>query len=114
MPVTEFQNGYDGFKFGINFNNRGVLAKQLIYIVAPSYGTKSKTLTGNAKLIYNKFHENGKLYNTMMGLTIERNSFNYGAFFRKFQSFSQFTFRSRENLRSNSLNLLQLRLMMME
>ncbi len=109
MPVTEFQNVYDGFKFGINFNNRGVLAKQLIYIIAPSYGTKSKTLTGNAKLIYNKFHENGKLYNTMMGLTTERNSFNYGAFFRKFQSFAQFTFRSRENLRSNSSDLLQLR-----
>ena len=109
MPLTEFQNVYDGVKLGINFNNRGLLAKPLIYAIAPSYGLRSKSVTGNAKLIYNRFYDSGKLYNTMLGLTLERSSFNYGAFITKFQPFAQFTFRSRNNLRSNSTDRLQLR-----
>jgi len=109
MPVVEFQNVYDGFKFGLNFNNRGMLAKPLIYAVAPSYGTKSKTLTGNAKIIFNKFYEQNKLFNAMFGVTLDRSSFDYGAFISKIQPFAQFTFRPQNDLRSNTNNKLQFR-----
>ena len=109
MPVIEFQNVYDGFKFGVNFNNRGLLAKPIIYAIAPSYGTGSKTLTGNAKIIYNKFHESDKLFNTMLGITFDRSSFDYGAFITKIQPFAQFTFRPRQELRSNTSDKLQFR-----
>ena len=109
IPLTEFQNIYDGVKLGLNFNNRGLLAKPLIFAIAPTYGLKSKTITGGAKVIFNKYHEDSALFNTMLGLTMERASFDYSAFITKIQPFAQFTFRPQENLRSNSLNRLQLR-----
>ena len=109
MPVVEFQNVYDGFKFGVNFNNRGLLAKPIIYALVPSYGTGSETLTGNAKIIFNKFYEERKLFNTMIGITFDRSSFDYGAFISKIQPFAQFTFRPKNNLRSNTNDRLQFR-----
>ena len=70
MPLIEFQNIYDGVKLGLNFNNRGLLAKPLIFAIAPTYGLKSKTITGSAKVIFNKYHEDSALFNTMLGLTM--------------------------------------------
>lgn len=109
MPLFEFQNIYDGVKLGLNFNNRGLLAKPVIFAIAPTYGLKSKTITGSAKVIFNKFHEDSELFKTMLGLTMDRASFDYGAFITKIQPFAQFTFRPQDDLRSNSLNRLQLR-----
>ena len=109
MPLTEFQNIYDGFKLGLNFNNRGLLAKPLIFAIAPTYGLKSKTITGSAKVVFKKYHEDSNLFSTMVGLTTDRASFDYGAFITKIQPFAQFTFRPQDDLRSNSLNRLQLR-----
>ncbi|MFL2624044.1 MAG: metalloprotease [Flavobacteriaceae bacterium] len=109
MPLTEFQNIYDGVKLGLNFNNRGILAKPVIFAIAPTYGLKSKTITGSAKVLFNKFHEDSELFKTMLGLTIDRASFDYGAFITKIQPFAQFTFRPQNDLRSNSLKRLQLR-----
>ena len=60
MPVVEFQNVYDGFKIGLNINNRSILAKPLVYALVPTFGTRSNNLAGNAKVIYNRFYENKK------------------------------------------------------
>ena len=109
MPVVEFQNVYDGFKIGLNINNRSLLAKPLVYALVPTFGTRSNNLAGNAKVIYNRFYENKKLYNSMIGFTFDRSSFDYGAFITKIQPFAQFSFRSNDDLRSNSVDHLQFR-----
>lgn len=109
IPIAEFQNIYDGLKLGINFNNRGILAKPFLYGIAPVYGTESKTITGFAKVIFNIFHENTALYKTMFGLTVDRSSFDYGAFITKIQPYIQFQFREPNNLRSNALKKLTFR-----
>lgn len=109
IPIAEFQNIYDGLKVGLNFNNRGLLAKPFLYAFAPVYGTESKTITGFGKLVYNAFYEDGKLYNTMFGITVDRSSFDYGAFMTKIQPYIQFKFRTPKDLRSNALQKLTLR-----
>ena len=109
IPIAEFQNVYDGIKIGMNFNNQGILAKPIVYAIAPTYGTLSKTLTGYAKFVYDKYHESGPLYQSKYGLTLDRSSFNYGDFITKFQPFAQFTFLDANNLRSNSLQQFTLR-----
>ena len=102
IPIAEFQNIYDGLKLGVNFNNRGLLAKPFLYGIAPVYGLESKTITGFAKVIFNIFHEDTTLYRTMFGLTVDRSSFDYGAFITKIQPYIQFEFRELNNLRSNA------------
>ena len=42
--ILEFQNVYDGFKFGVNFNNRGLLAKPIIYAFVQAMGLDLKLL----------------------------------------------------------------------
>ena len=109
IPIAEFQNIYDGLKMGFNFNNRGLLTRPFLYGFAPVYGMESKTITGFGKLVYNTFHEDGKLYNTKLGITIDRSSFDYGSFMTKIQPYVQFNFREPFNLRSNALQKLTLR-----
>lgn len=109
IPIAEFQNIYDGLKIGLNFNNRGALARPFLYGLAPVYGMESKTITGFGKLVYNAFHEDGRLYNTKLGITVDRSSFDYGSFITKIQPYIQFNFREPFNLRSNALQKLTLR-----
>lgn len=109
IPIAEFQNIYDGLKLGVNFNNRGLLAKPFLYGIAPVYGLESKTITGFAKVIFNIFHENTTLYRTMFGLTVDRSSFDYGVFITKIQPYIQFEFREPNNLRSNAAKKLTFR-----
>ena len=45
----------------------------------------------------------------MIGITFDRSSFDYGAFISKIQPFAQFTFRPKNNLRSNTNDKLQFR-----
>ncbi|MGB0186664.1 MAG: metalloprotease [Flavobacteriaceae bacterium] len=109
IPIAEFQNIYDGLKLGVNFNNRGLLAKPFLYGIAPVYGLESKTITGFGKVIFNIFHEDTALYRTMFGLTVDRSSFDYGAFITKIQPYIQFEFRELNNLRSNASRKLTFR-----
>ena len=109
MPIVEFQNVYDSFKFGANLNNNNITAKPITFSVAPSYGIKSRTMTGNTKFIFNKYYDNKNLFNALIGITFERSSFDYGAFVTRFQPFAQFSFRQNENFRSNILKKLQFR-----
>lgn len=109
IPIAEFQNIYDGLKVGINFNNRGLLAKPFLYEIAPVYGSESNTMMGSAKAIFNIYHENSSLYKTMFGLTLDRSSFDYGAFITKIQPYLQFQYREPNNLRSNQTKKLTFR-----
>ena len=109
IPIVEFQNIYDGLKLGMNFNNRGLLAKPFLYALAPFYGLESKTMTGFAKAMFNIYHEDSRLYNTMFGITFDRSSFDYGSFITKIQPYVQFQFREINNLRSNASETLMLR-----
>lgn len=109
IPIAEFQNVYDGLRVGLNFNNKGLLSNPLIYAITPTYGTQSKSLTGSAKIVFNRFYEKENLYHSIYGLTLDRSSFNYGDFITKIQPFARFTFLDVNNLRSNALRRLTLR-----
>ena len=109
MPLVEFNNIYDGFTLGAKLYNRTLIRKGFNYKFSPKYGTKSKTITGSASIIYTQNIENKNLYKVTYGLTGGSSSFAPNLLFRKITPFITFNFRDHTDLRSNKFQALNFR-----
>ncbi|PNQ72734.1 metalloprotease [Hanstruepera neustonica] len=110
MPIVEFNNIYDGIVLGVKAYNKTILRKAFNYKIAPQYGLKSKSLTGNVSLDYSQFIDNSdKLFLIRYGVGASYESYADNLFVRKFTPGMKFYFRDNTNLRSNKRNSLSLR-----
>ena len=61
VPTLTY-NLYDGLSPGLRLHNKTILDKPFIFDLAPSYSTKSKTISGGGIFIINDNRRTGKLY----------------------------------------------------
>ena len=107
MPVIEY-NLYDGITTGIKLYNKTILPKGVHYKLEPQYGFKSKTLIGNASLLYTNQIEQGKLRSIRYGFTGNYFSYDTGLFYRRFTPFMTFTFAN-QDIRNNEKQFINIR-----
>ena len=60
-------NYYDGIQLGLKLHNRPIISRNFVFNIAPSYATKSKTLTGSFSTVYNQFFETSKIQRIAYG-----------------------------------------------
>ncbi len=109
MPMVEFRNIYDGLTLGGKIYNKTVLRRPFNYRFTPQYGTRSKSLTGSATLLYYQDLENTNLFRITYGLSASYRSYAQDLFFRRFGPSLAFTFRNKKDLRSNKFQFLNFR-----
>ena len=109
MPMIEFKNIYDGLTLGGKIYNKTVLRKAFNYKFTPQYATRSKSLTGSASLVYFQDFENSNLFRVTYNISGSYRSYAEDLFFRRISPGVLFTFRDKDDLRSNKLKFLSLR-----
>ena len=109
MPLIEFKNIYDGLTMGLKVYNKTLLRKQFNYKFSPQYALKSKSLTGSASVSNTHNIENKDLFRMTYGLSFSYRSYAEDLFFRKITPSLSFTFRDKDDLRSNKLKFLNFR-----
>ncbi|WP_229664860.1 aminopeptidase [Polaribacter pacificus] len=61
-------NYYDGLGLGLKLHNKPILARNLTFKIAPTYATKSNSITGYFSLMYKQYFESSKIHNISYGL----------------------------------------------
>ncbi|SDS20789.1 hypothetical protein SAMN05216503_2325 [Polaribacter sp. KT25b] len=62
-------NFYNGLILGTKIHNKPLIKRNLEFRLAPSYATKSNTITGQFSALYNQYLEETKIYKVMYGLS---------------------------------------------
>ncbi len=108
MPIAEFNNIYDGLTLGMRAYNTTVLRKLFKYKVEPSYGFKSKSLTGSAALSKTHYFNNN-LFAINYGVVGSYTSYAEDLFVRQIKPSVTLFFRRNDDLRSNKRQTLKFR-----
>ncbi|ARV08684.1 metalloprotease [Winogradskyella sp. PC-19] len=109
MPLAEFKNIYDGFTLGTKVYNKTILRKRLNYRFSPQYALRSKSLTGSGTIFYTHNLEDSNLFNVSYGISASYRSFAQDAFFRRIRPNISFSFRDKDDLRSDKRETISLR-----
>lgn len=104
MPLTEFNNIYDGLTLGVKVYNKTILRKRLNYRFSPQYATKSKSITGTTSIFYTHNIENKNLFDITYGIVAGYQSFAEDAFFTRIRPSIAFTFRNDDDFRADQLD----------
>jgi len=108
MPVFAY-NLYDGFTLGPKLYNKTILPKQWNYKIEPQYGFTSNKILGNAFVSYTHNSENKTLYKTRFGISGSTFSYNVGLTYKRYAPFITFSFRDKDDLRSNLRQFINIR-----
>ena len=109
MPLLEFNNIYDGLTLGSRIYNGTILRRRLNYRFSPKYAFNSKSLTGGGTIFYTHNLEDSNLFDITYGIDGTYQSFAQDAFFRRIRPNISFTFRDKDDLRSDKRHRLRLR-----
>ena len=109
MPLVEYNNIYDGLTLGAKFYNKTLLRKRLNYKISPQYATKSKSLTGGGNVYYTHNLEDTDLYRISYGFGGKYNAFAEDSFVTVFTPSLSFSFRNKDDFRSNESKALNIR-----
>ncbi|WP_306350875.1 aminopeptidase [Flavobacterium sp. '19STA2R22 D10 B1'] len=107
VPVIGY-NLYDGVSPGIRLHNKSILDKPFQFDIAPTYSTKTSSITGNINLLYNQYIREGGLYNIRYSLGTSYFHYAPDATYLKFNPMVQFRIRE-NNFRDNKKQLIQVR-----
>ena len=91
-------NFYDGFLLGPRIYNETFLKKNFLYKITPTYGFKSKTVTGSFSFQYKILPEDSDIYQLAMGLSGSSYHYAPNLLFNKLTPFVSLTFK-RKSLR---------------
>ena len=91
-------NYYDGISLGVKLHNKPIISKNLELKFAPSYATKSSSLTGSFITVYNQYFESSKLYKIKYGITGSTSHYAPNLSYNTFIPFVDFEFK-RKSLR---------------
>ncbi len=109
MPLLEFNNIYDGLTLGSRIYNGTILRRRLNYRFSPKYAFNSKSLTGGGTIFYTHYLEDSNLFDITYGIDGTYQSFAQDAFFRRLRPNISFTFRDKDDLRSDKRHRLRFR-----
>ncbi|MDN3664188.1 metalloprotease [Algibacter miyuki] len=109
MPITEFNNIYDGLTLGIKAYNKTILRKLFNYRLEPQYAFKSKTLTGGLSAYKTHYFKNKNLYALSYGVSGSYKSYAEDLFVTKLSPSISLNFRDHSDLRSNKQQLINIR-----
>ncbi len=109
MPLIEFKNIYDGLTLGVKMYNKTLLRKRFNYKISPQYSTQSKSLTGSGSFFFLENIQNKDLFRMFYGISVSYQSYAEDLFFRKVTPSLSFTFRDKDDLRSNKYHFLNFR-----
>ena len=62
-------NFYNGLILGLSLHNKPLIKRNLEFSLAPSYATKSNTLTGSFSVRYNQYFEKTNIYRILYGVS---------------------------------------------
>jgi hypothetical protein len=91
-------NFYDGFQLGPEIYNQAMFKKKWLFNITPSYGFKSKTVTGSVNLVYEYLPNLTSVYRYRAGFLASNSHYDEGLTFNKFTPFFQIDFK-RKSLR---------------
>ena len=91
-------NFYDGLLLGPDLYNQALFKKKWLFNITPTYGFKSKTLTGSISLFYEYLPQNTSVYRYRAGLVGSKSHYDQDLAFNKFTPFVQIDF-NRNSLR---------------
>ncbi|MCK5637655.1 MAG: aminopeptidase, partial [Flavobacteriaceae bacterium] len=91
-------NYYDGILIGPELYNQALFKKKWLFNITPTYGFKSKTLTGSMSLVYQFLPQNSIVYRYRAGLSGSKSHYDEDLTFKKFTPFVQIDF-NRKSLR---------------
>ena len=91
-------NYYDGILIGPELYNQALFKKKWLFNITPTYGFKSKTLTGSMSLVYQFLPQNSIVYRYRAGLSGSKSHYDEDLTFKKFTPFVQIDF-NRNSLR---------------
>lgn len=91
-------NYYDGLGLGLKLHNKPILARNFSFKVAPTYATKSNSITGYFSLMYRQFFETGKIHNITYGVLASNSHYAPELSYSTFAPYATVNFR-RNSLR---------------
>ncbi|MCF6224620.1 MAG: aminopeptidase [Flavobacteriaceae bacterium] len=91
-------NFYDGLLLGPELYNQAAFKKKWLFNVTPTYGFKSKTLTGSFSLVYEYLPKSTPVYRYSAGFSGGQSHYDEGLTFKKFTPFFSIEF-DRKTLR---------------
>ena len=91
-------NYYDGLVLGPELYNQALFKKKWLFSVTPTYGFKSKTLTGSMSFSYQYLPQNSIVYRYRAGLGASKSHYDKDLSFKKFTPFILIDF-NRNSLR---------------
>jgi hypothetical protein len=65
---TASYNFYNGLILGVKLHNKPIIKRNLEFLIAPSYATKSSSIIGQFSVLYNQFFEKTKIYKITYGV----------------------------------------------
>jgi len=94
-------NYYDGLVLGLSFSNKTLLNKRFNYKIIPSYGFKSRTLSGSFSFLYEYLPENKKVNKFAFGISGVNYHYAKDLSYKTLYPFALFQFK-RKSLRDIS------------
>ncbi len=91
-------NFYDGLILGPDLYNQALFKKKWLFHITPTYGLKSKTLTGSFSAIYEYLPEDSPIYRFRTGIGGGQSHYDNDLLFNKLTPFVQIDF-NRKSLR---------------
>ncbi len=91
-------NYYDGLLLGPDLYNQALFKKKWLFNITPTYGFKSKTLTGSISLFYEYLPQTTSVYRYRAGMIGSKSHYDQDLTFNKFTPFVQIDF-DRNSLR---------------
>lgn len=109
MPILEFNNIYDGITLGVRVYNKTLLRRRFNYRIAPKYSLRSKSITGSTYVAMTHYLDNTDLFAINYGIAAGYSSYAENLFVRQISPSLSFSFREKEDFRSNKRQSLSFR-----
>ena len=91
-------NFYDGLLLGPELYNQALFKKKWLFKITPTYGFKSKTVTGSGAVSYQYLPKYSSIYRFSTGVSFNNSHYNEGLTFNKITPFALIEFK-RNSLR---------------
>jgi hypothetical protein len=107
VPTLEY-NYYDGMIPGLRLHNKTLMDKPFIFIINPTFSTKTSTISGSTSFTFNQYNRNSNLYLTKYNAAYSYFHYAPDAYYKKFNPSVSFRFRQ-DDFRENNKKALLLR-----
>lgn len=101
-------NYYDGALLGLSLQNKAFIHKNFEYLINPTYGTKSKSITGGARFNYTVYPEKTNIYEATLGINGSNYRYEEDLNYNTISPYVSISFKQK-NMRAIGTNKIQAR-----